>query len=345
MTSSDPARRGLASRRLLLQWLGAAAVCRLPGLGRAAPEGAPRRTRSSSRFLPAAPARRRCSRCTPRCARRSAPRSSSTTSPAPAATSPPCTSSSRSRTAARSCSAMPGRSPSITISRCRPCSTHSAISPDRAGGRISDRHLRGGEAPGGEPRRSARARAAQPAGRGLVRQRLDPASRGGDLQSRRRHPDGAYSVRRRRAAAAGVRARRDRRPAGDRLQHRQARAGRHLAGARRDGARAPRHPAGGADARRGGNADLEVAAWFGLLAPARTPEEIRAPDRRRDARRAGPAGGSRRARRHRRARQSVGAGAVRAFIAQEDARWGRIIRDSGVKPIGTSAPRSIGTPQ
>jgi len=69
------------------------------------------------------------------------------------------------------------------------------------------------------------------------------------------------------SAAAVVRARRHRRAAGDRLQHRQARPGRHLAAAGGDGARAPVHAPGGADA---GGSRHRGARRLRLVRPART---------------------------------------------------------------------------
>jgi tripartite-type tricarboxylate transporter receptor subunit TctC len=93
-----------------------------------------------------------------------------------------------------------------------------------------------------------------------------------------------------------------------------------------------------------GTHDLEVAAWFGLLAPARTPELVKRlvaaatldALERPDVRAAlAEIGGI---------VNPKGPDAFRTFIAQENDRWGRIIRDSGVKPLGTGN-RSIGTPQ
>jgi tripartite-type tricarboxylate transporter receptor subunit TctC len=93
-----------------------------------------------------------------------------------------------------------------------------------------------------------------------------------------------------------------------------------------------------------GTQDLEVAAWFGLLAPSRTPDLMKrliaaaALDAlsRPDVRAAlADIGGL---------VNPKGPEQFGAFIAQENDRWGRIIRDSGVKPLGTGS-RSIGTPQ
>jgi tripartite-type tricarboxylate transporter receptor subunit TctC len=90
--------------------------------------------------------------------------------------------------------------------------------------------------------------------------------------------------------------------------------------------------------------DLEAAAWFGLLAPVATPEAVRRriADATLDALalpqvRAAFAdiGGL---------VNPMGPEKFQKFIRAEDERWGAIIRDSGVKPIGTGT-RSIGTPQ
>jgi len=90
---------------------------------------------------------------------------------------------------------------------------------------------------------------------------------------------------------------------------------------------------------------LEVAAWFGLLAPARTPDHIirRLSSVVLDAV----------------AQPGVRAGFVsiggiarplppdvfRKFIAEENERWGKLIREIGVTPLGTGINRSIGAPQ
>ena len=37
--------------------------------------------------------------------------------------------------------------------------------------------------------------------------------------------------------------------------------------------------------------------------------------------------------------------AFKAFIAAEHARWGKFIQDAGLKPTGTDAGGSIGTPR
>jgi tripartite-type tricarboxylate transporter receptor subunit TctC len=94
-----------------------------------------------------------------------------------------------------------------------------------------------------------------------------------------------------------------------------------------------------------GTRDLDVAAWVGLLAPAATPAAIRQriadamletlmQPKVRDA--LADVGGLVR---------PMGPEAFRYFIAQENERWGRIIRDSGVKSDGGGVSRSIGTPQ
>jgi tripartite-type tricarboxylate transporter receptor subunit TctC len=94
-----------------------------------------------------------------------------------------------------------------------------------------------------------------------------------------------------------------------------------------------------------GMRDLDVSAWFGLLAPAQTPEAVRQRTAKAmldvlalpDVRNAfADIGGI---------VNPLGPDQFRAFIAEENERWGRIIRDSGVRPLGTSPSRSIGTPQ
>jgi tripartite-type tricarboxylate transporter receptor subunit TctC len=93
-----------------------------------------------------------------------------------------------------------------------------------------------------------------------------------------------------------------------------------------------------------GMAGLDVAAWFGLLAPVRTPDDI--------IRRIGTATLDALAQPEvRTALEAIGgipkpmaADAFAAFIARENERWGKAIRDVGVTPLGTST-RSIGTPQ
>jgi tripartite-type tricarboxylate transporter receptor subunit TctC len=93
-----------------------------------------------------------------------------------------------------------------------------------------------------------------------------------------------------------------------------------------------------------GTTGLDVAAWFGLLAPVRTPDDI--------VRRIGAATLDALAQPEvRTALKAIGgipkpmaADAFAAFIARENERWGKVIRDAGVTPLGTGT-RSIGTPQ
>jgi tripartite-type tricarboxylate transporter receptor subunit TctC len=94
-----------------------------------------------------------------------------------------------------------------------------------------------------------------------------------------------------------------------------------------------------------GMRDLEVAAWFGLLAPAQTPDEVKLrianatlatlalPEVRKELTDIGGIV------------NPMGPDLFREFIAEEDERWGRIIRDSNLRPLGSSPSRSIGTPQ
>jgi tripartite-type tricarboxylate transporter receptor subunit TctC len=90
---------------------------------------------------------------------------------------------------------------------------------------------------------------------------------------------------------------------------------------------------------------LDAAAWFGLLAPSRTPHDLllRISKATIDALAEPDV---------RAALFSLG-GIVRPmapdpfrkFIASEDERWGKLIRDIGVTPLGVGVNRSIGTPQ
>jgi tripartite-type tricarboxylate transporter receptor subunit TctC len=90
---------------------------------------------------------------------------------------------------------------------------------------------------------------------------------------------------------------------------------------------------------------LEVSAWFGLLTPARTPDEMSvriskatlAALELADVRAAlANIGGL---------TTPMGADAFKRFIADENERWSRVISTSGLIPIGTSPVRSLGTPQ
>jgi tripartite-type tricarboxylate transporter receptor subunit TctC len=101
-------------------------------------------------------------------------------------------------------------------------------------------------------------------------------------------------------------------------------------------------------AAEAGLADLYVSAWFGLLAPVRTPDDVAAritdstiralaqPEVRNALNAIGgiPA--------------AMGAQEFRRFIDVENERWGRIIRDPGPRSEqqpGGGASRSLGTPQ
>jgi tripartite-type tricarboxylate transporter receptor subunit TctC len=90
---------------------------------------------------------------------------------------------------------------------------------------------------------------------------------------------------------------------------------------------------------------LEVSAWFGLLAPARTPNDVSARIaeatlaalERPDVRAALTAIGG--------LVTPMGADVFKRFIADENGRWGRVIAASGLVPIGTNPIGRTGTPQ
>lgn len=90
---------------------------------------------------------------------------------------------------------------------------------------------------------------------------------------------------------------------------------------------------------------LEVSAWFGLLAPTRTPAEVcgrisgatLAALAREDVRSALAAIGGLAA--------PMPPADFARFIATENERWGRVIREAGVSPLGTGSGGTIGTPQ
>jgi tripartite-type tricarboxylate transporter receptor subunit TctC len=94
-----------------------------------------------------------------------------------------------------------------------------------------------------------------------------------------------------------------------------------------------------------GLSGLDVSAWFGLLAPARTPDDVA--ERITEAtikslelpqvREALNAIGGLPA--------SMRGDAFRRFITAEDERWGSIIRASSAEAAGSGASRSLGTPQ
>ncbi|MCC7348680.1 MAG: tripartite tricarboxylate transporter substrate binding protein [Variibacter sp.] len=90
---------------------------------------------------------------------------------------------------------------------------------------------------------------------------------------------------------------------------------------------------------------LDVSAWFGLLAPAATPAEV--------TRRLSEAVIAALA------RTDVGAAyaalgglpgpmapaAFARFIAEENTRWGKVIRDAGISPLGVGSGGTLGSPQ
>jgi tripartite-type tricarboxylate transporter receptor subunit TctC len=94
-----------------------------------------------------------------------------------------------------------------------------------------------------------------------------------------------------------------------------------------------------------GHAGLDVSAWFGLLAPAATPQDMQ--DKLSAAILAVVNEAS-----VKQALLDIGGlpapmdqQAFRDFIATEHARWGKFIHDAGLKPTGTDAGASIGTPR
>jgi tripartite-type tricarboxylate transporter receptor subunit TctC len=90
---------------------------------------------------------------------------------------------------------------------------------------------------------------------------------------------------------------------------------------------------------------LEVSAWFGLLAPVRTPDAMSvritaatlAALERPEVRDALTAIGG--------LVTPMGADVFKGFIADENERWRRVIAESGLVPIGTTPIGRIGTPQ
>lgn len=90
---------------------------------------------------------------------------------------------------------------------------------------------------------------------------------------------------------------------------------------------------------------LDVSAWFGLLAPARTPLDVRLRISeavidalgRDDVRTAYAAIGG--------LPSPMAPDVFARFIAMENVRWGKVIRDAGVGPVGVGSGGSIGTPQ
>jgi tripartite-type tricarboxylate transporter receptor subunit TctC len=90
---------------------------------------------------------------------------------------------------------------------------------------------------------------------------------------------------------------------------------------------------------------LEVSAWFGLLTPSRTPDDISARITEAtlaalelpDVRTALAAIGG--------LTTPMGADAFKRFIADENERWRRVVGAAGLDPLGTGPIRNIGTPQ
>lgn len=91
--------------------------------------------------------------------------------------------------------------------------------------------------------------------------------------------------------------------------------------------------------------ELDVAAWFGLLAPSNTPKEVvqRTAQATLDAlnttdvRQAYEAIGG--------VAKPLGPEAFANYIATENKRWATLIQQSGLSPIGTGSTGTIGTPQ
>ena len=94
-----------------------------------------------------------------------------------------------------------------------------------------------------------------------------------------------------------------------------------------------------------GETGLEVSAWFGILVPAATPDAVQeklsaailavleeAPVKQSLL----DIGGL---------PSPLGRTAFKEFIAAEHGRWARFIQDAGLKPTGTDAGASIGTPR
>ena len=94
-----------------------------------------------------------------------------------------------------------------------------------------------------------------------------------------------------------------------------------------------------------GFSGLDVSAWFGLLVPAATPDAIQ--DKLSTAVLA--------VLEDAKVKQALldigglpsplGREAFKQLIADEHARWGKFIQDAGLKPTGTDAGASIGTPR
>jgi tripartite-type tricarboxylate transporter receptor subunit TctC len=94
-----------------------------------------------------------------------------------------------------------------------------------------------------------------------------------------------------------------------------------------------------------GHAGLDVSAWFGLLVPAATPQATRDTmsaavlavlDDANVRKALLDIGGL---------PSALGQKPFGEFIAAEHARWGKFIHDAGLKPTGTDAGATIGTPR
>lgn len=94
-----------------------------------------------------------------------------------------------------------------------------------------------------------------------------------------------------------------------------------------------------------GETPLDVSAWFGLLVPAATPQDIQSRisstvlsilDDPAVKAALQDIGGL---------PEALGPKAFAELIATEHARWGKFIKDAGLKPTGTDASTSIGTPR
>ena len=94
-----------------------------------------------------------------------------------------------------------------------------------------------------------------------------------------------------------------------------------------------------------GEAGLDVSAWFGLLVPANTPDGIQEAMSSVILAVLGEASVSKALLDIGGLPSLLGRQAFRDFIAADHARWGKFIQDAGLKPTGTDAGASIGTPR
>jgi tripartite-type tricarboxylate transporter receptor subunit TctC len=94
-----------------------------------------------------------------------------------------------------------------------------------------------------------------------------------------------------------------------------------------------------------GEPDLDVSAWFGLLAPAATPQAVQDKlatavlavlDEPKVKQALLDIGGL---------PSPLGPAAFKQMISAEHSRWGKFIKEAGLKPTGTDAGGSIGTPR